>query len=188
MTKHRKNRGLRIARLLMVLSSLSPLFVIWSIRGSDLIPDSYLFGICAVLVLIPNAFLWVRIQTAKQLNEKRELIVGLADDHRDHLLVYLFAMLLPFYAADLGGWRELTAVIVALGLIVFLFLHLNLHYMNLLFAAFDFRVFTIYPGASSNSLSGNEPWVLISRRVTLPEGESVVAYRLSDTVYLEVEE
>jgi hypothetical protein len=30
---------------------------------------------------------------------------------------------------------------------VFLFWHLNLHYMNLLFAALGFRVFTVYPPA-----------------------------------------
>jgi hypothetical protein len=31
--------GLRAARLLMVLSSISPLFILWAIRGNSLIPD-----------------------------------------------------------------------------------------------------------------------------------------------------
>ena len=52
--------------------------------------------------------------------------------------LYLFAMLLPFYSQDLGSWRYLGASFAALAFIVFLFWHLNLHYMNLLFAALGF--------------------------------------------------
>ena len=36
-TTHRE--GLKAARLLMVLSSISPLFILWAIRGNSLIPD-----------------------------------------------------------------------------------------------------------------------------------------------------
>jgi hypothetical protein len=34
--------GLKVARLMMVLSSISPLFLLWAIRGSKLLPDRYL--------------------------------------------------------------------------------------------------------------------------------------------------
>ena len=57
------------------------------------------------MVIAPNAFLWLRIGTARRQADKRELVVGTADDHRDHILVYLFAMLLPFYSVDLQSWR-----------------------------------------------------------------------------------
>lgn len=97
--------GLKAARLLMVLSSISPLFILWAIRGNSLIPDRYFIAFCAVMVVVPNAFLWLRFWTARNQADKRELIVGTADDHRDHILVYLFAMLLPFYSEDLGSWR-----------------------------------------------------------------------------------
>jgi positive regulator of sigma E activity len=119
-----------MARLLMVLSSISPLFVLWAIRGNSLIPDKYFLSFCAAMVVLPNAFLGWRIKTAKKLQEKRELTVGSAEDHRAHLLVYLFAMLLPFYTAHLDSWRDLAAALAALGFIIFLFWHLNLHYMN----------------------------------------------------------
>jgi hypothetical protein len=179
--------GLRAARLLMVLSSISPLFILWAIRGNSLIPDRWFIGICAVLVVVPNAFLWLRIRTAKKQIDKRELTVGTADDHRDHILVYLFAMLLPFYSEDLGNWRYLGASVAALAFIVFLFWHLNLHYMNLLFAALGYRVFTVYPPADGNPLTGKSRQALITRRVSLSPGEKIVTYRLSDTVYLEVD-
>lgn len=130
--------GLRIARLMMVLSSISPLFILWVIRGNSLIPEYYFLGFCTFMVVVPSGYLWRRIVTAKKLKQLRPIVVGKAEDHRDHLLVYLFAMLLPFYAVDLGTWRDLAAVLAALGFIIFLFWHLNLHYMNILFAAFGY--------------------------------------------------
>lgn len=179
--------GLKAARLLMVLGSVSPLFILWAIRGNSLIPDRWFIGFCALMVVVPNAFLWLRIRTAKKQADRRELTVGTADDHRDHILVYLFAMLLPFYSEAIGTWRDLSATFAALAFIVFLFCHLNLHYMNLLFAALGFRVFTVYPPADANPLTGKTRQALITRRVSLASGDRIVAYRLSDTVYLEAE-
>ena len=188
MAKQRHPEGMRLARLLMVLSSISPLFILWGIRGNSLVPDSYFLSFCAVMVIVPNLFLWLRVRTARKLNEKRELVVGTAEDHREHLLVYLFAMLLPFYAADLGTYRDLAAALAALGFIVFLFWHLNLHYMNLLFAVFGYRVFTVNPPTDNNPLTGLVSQVLITRRPLVLPGEHLVVYGLSDTVTLEVKE
>jgi hypothetical protein len=179
--------GLKAARLLMVLSSISPLFILWAIRGNSLISDRYFIAFCALMVIFPNAFLWLRIRTARKQADKRELTIGTADDHRDHILVYLFAMLLPFYSEDLGNWRYLGASFAALAFIVFLFWHLNLHYMNLLFAALGYRVFTVYPPADGNPLTGKTRHAVITRRVSLSSGDRLIAYRLSDTVYLEAE-
>ena len=179
--------GLKAARLLMVLSSISPIFILWAIRGNSLIPDRWFVGICALMVVVPNAFLWLRIWTAKKQADKRDLTVGTAEDHRGHIIVYLFAMLLPFYSEALGTWRDLGATSAALAFIVFLFWHLNLHYVNLLFAALGYRVFTVYPPADGNPITGKTRQALITRRVSLASGDRIVAYRLSDTVYLEAE-
>lgn len=188
MNKQSHYEGLKVARLLMVLSSISPLFILWAIRGSSLISDRYFLVFCALMVIIPNAFLWFRIMTARKLQERRELIIGASEDHREHLLVYLFAMLLPFYTENLSTWRTFGSALAALGFIVFLFWHLNLHYMNVLFAALGYRVFTIYPPADGNPLNGRTSQVLITRRVTVSNGDRVAAYRVSDTVYFEVNE
>lgn len=180
------NEGLRVARLLMVLSSISPLFILWALRGSSLIPDLWFIGFCVTMVIVPNVFLWLRVHTAKKNEDKRELTVGRADDHRDHLLVYLFAMLLPFYSEDLGNWRYLGSSFVALVFIIFLFWHLNLHYMNLVFAIFGYRVFTVYAPKDGNDITSRRSIVVITKRESLSLGDHIDAYRLSDTVYLEV--
>lgn len=180
-----RSEGLKTARLLMVLSSISPLFILWAIRGTTLIPDRYFAGFCVLMIVLPNIFLRLRIRTAKQQEDKRELAIGKAEDHRGDILVYLFAMLLPFYSEDLGSWRYFGSSLAALAFIVFLFWHLNLHYMNLVFAARGYRVFTVYPPVDTNRLTGKASFALITRRVTLVAGDRVTAYRLSDTVYLE---
>lgn len=181
------SEGFKAARLLMVLSSISPLFILWAIHGNNLVPDRWFIGFCVLMVLVPNFFLWLRIYIARTRGDKRELTVGTADDHRDHILVYLFAILLPFYSQRLDTWRDLSATLGALAFIVFLFWHLNLHYMNLVFAARGLRVFTVDPPADGNQISGKVRYAVITRRISLSAGERLVAYRLSDTVYLEAE-
>ena len=176
--------GLKTARLFMVLSSMSPLFILWAIRGSNFIRDKYLLTFCAAMLVLPNLVLGLRIRAAIRANDNREISVGTAEDHRDHLLVYLFSMLLPLYAAELKSERDVAAVLVALAFIVFLFWHLNLHYMNVLFAVLGYRVFSVLP-PSGNPMSGRGGLVVITRRPVLASGDKLVGYRLSDTVYFE---
>ena len=80
------------------------------------------------------------------------------------------------------------ATLAALAFIVFLFWHLNMHYMNVLFAVLGFRVFTVYAPMDGNPLTGKGSIILITKRVAISPGEKITAYRLSDTVCLEVEE
>jgi hypothetical protein len=178
--------GLKVARFLMVLASFAPLFVLWAIRGGTPIPDRYLYVGCGVLIVLPNLFLWLRVRTARKLNEHREVAIGSADDHRDHLVVYLFVMLLPLYAVDLNSNRGLWADIMAVGFVIFVFWHLNLHYMNVVFAALGYRIFSVTPPRDENPLSGREAFVVITKRPILSPGERLAVYRVSDTVYFEV--
>ncbi len=60
----------------MVLTSISPLFhsLGHSWRQPD--PDHYFIVFCGLMVLLPNAFLWLRIGKAKRNNDRREVTVG----------------------------------------------------------------------------------------------------------------
>ena len=182
----RQHEGLIAARFIMVLSSISPLFILWAIRGTCLVPDIWFVAFCAIMVILPNAFLGLRIRTAVRLRETDEIIVGRAEDHRDHLLVYLFAILLPFYEAATSTWRDLASVLAALSFIIFLFWHLNLHYMNLVFAVLGYRVFTVFPPDDGNPISARGGRVIITRRTVMLPRDQFFAYRISDTVYLEM--
>ncbi len=180
-----RKEGLGLGRFLMVLSSISPLFALWAIRGTKLFSNCLFASCCAFLIIIPNAYIFVRLWVSKRNNERRPVIVGKSEDHRDHLLVYLFAMLLPFYTTSLNDWREFSATIVAVSFIVFLFWNLNLHYMNVLFAVLGYRIFTVFPVEDGNPLSGTIPVVLVTRRAAIPQGVEIRPYRLSSSVFWE---
>lgn len=175
-------------RLVLVLGSLSPLFVLWAIRGNELLPDAWLIPVCLGLVIIPNLLLISRRNGARRNSSTRELVVGRAEDHREHLIVYIFTIMLPLFGIEPDSWRDLAATGALLVLIVFIFWHLNLHYMNVLFAMMGRRVFTIYPVDDSNPHSGRETFALITRRAHLSPNERIVAYRLSDNVLWEYDD
>ena len=181
-----QNESLGFIRVMMVLSSFSPLFILWALRGNKEVSDLYLIPTCALFVIIPNLFLWRRITVAKKNNDRRTINVGAADDHKDHILVYLFATLLPFYSVGIESIRDVWTTVVALFFVLFLFLHLNLHYMNIIFAIMGYRIFTICPPDDNNSASGKVPQVLITKRAIVSKGDTVIAYRLSNTVFLEI--
>jgi hypothetical protein len=184
MKSNTPKEGLQVLRLIMVLSSMAPLFVLWAVRGSGPVPDKYFIPACLFFALAPTFVLWRRIWTAKKANDCQTKTVHQADDHRDHILVYLFAMLLPFYTVNLQNWREFAATAVALLFILFLFWHLNMHYMNLLFAIKGYRVFTVAPDPKDR-LGSKTPFVILTKRIALAESEQIEAYRLSDTVFIE---
>lgn len=177
--------GLGFLRVILVLGSISPLFVLWAVKGVALLPDIYFVSTCSCFAIIPSFLLLVRERVATKQRDFHPLQVGSVEDHRGHVLIYLFAMLLPFYRQIVDGWREFSALVVALIFIVFLFWHLNFHYMNILFAIRRYHVFTVYPPNEDNNYSSGESFIVITRRRNLQSGQSIVALRLSNTVYLE---
>lgn len=180
-----RREGLTGARVFMVLSSLSPLFALWAIRGTSLIPDGCFITACAIFVLIPYGVLWHRMRKAYRENDRIPKVMGYAEDNQSHILVYLFAILLPFYREEIETYRDLAAMVVALMFIVFLFWRLNLHYINILFALSGYRVFTVFPPPSDNPYSSQESFVLITFRRSLTRNMEFDPYRISNTVYFE---
>ena len=187
MTSTVPKEGFQILRLVMVLSSMAPLFILWAVRGSGPIPDRYFIPSCLFFAIVPTLVLQWRIRTAERTNDIQTKTIYHADDHRDHILVYLFAMLLPFYTVNLRDCREFAAALLALLFILFLFWHLNMHYMNLLFAFKGYRVFTVTPNPADR-VGSQAPFVILTKRIALPQGEQIKAYRLSDTVFIEKQE
>lgn len=177
--------GLGIARFAMVLSSLSPLFVLWGVRGTSLFSDKVTALACVLLVILPNVFLFARYRVAKSQDHRNEITVKECQDNRSHLLVYLFAVLLPLYSEHLTTWRGFSAAVVALSFVIFIFWKLDLHYINIVFLLLGYRVFSIAPIRDDNPFSRQDNIVLITRRIGLAPLEQVAAYRLSNTVYLE---
>jgi hypothetical protein len=179
--------GLRMARFLMVIGSLAPLFILWAIRGARVVPDNWWIGLCLLCVIVPNLVLYLRWRVARTNNDHRVILVKTAKDRSEYLLVYLFAMLIPLFGVDLGGWRDIVAVFVAVLFVVFVFWHMNLHYMNILFAAFGYHVFTVEAATSSGAETKPDTMtvIVLSKRSVIPASAQLDTIRLSDTVLVE---
>lgn len=175
-------------RLMMILNSFAPLFLLWALRGQSPFSQSTLFLLCGLSIAIPPMLVLARIRAAQNVERPQMLEVGKSEDGRDHLLVYLFATLLPFYATDMSQPRDFAALVVALLFVIFLFWYLDLHYVNILFAVLGYRVYTIEPADDGNPFSGRQRLILISKRRALRDSSSLEALQLSDTVYLELDE
>ncbi len=80
------------------------------------------------------------------------------------------------------------ALILALAFIIVLFWRLNLHYVNILFAIGGFHIFSVYPPTQDNLYANPDSYILITRSRTLHTGQNIVGLRLSNTVYMQVED
>ena len=183
----RHHEGFNVGRLLLVLSSISPLFILWAIKGTSFVPDQYLIPFCAAMVVLPSMFLYWRMQRARIKRDEREIVIGEVHDYRYHILTYIFTMLLPFYRQDIVSTRELLAVCAALIFIIVLFWKLNLHYINLIFIVRGYQILMVNSQNDENPYSGRENFMLITPRRNVQPGQRIMTYRVSDTVYLEGE-
>ncbi len=180
-----KKEGLTLARLLMVLASFSPLFLLWAIRGTTLLNNSAFALLCATLIILPNTFLLWQIKKAQSNKDIKTISIEFAEDHREHVIVYLFAILFPVYSLSLDTFRNLLSAVVALTLILVIFWCLNLHYINIFFSLFGYNLFTLIPPQRNDGISGEERLILITPRTFIRKNEQIDAVRISDTVFFE---
>lgn len=98
-------------------------------------------------------------------------------------------MLLPLYQASLGSVRDIYATLFALGLILFVFWHMGLHYMNVLFAISGYRIYTVQAGDEGSGSSDNFKmltYAVISKRSHIPTGGApLTGYRLGGNVLVD---
>lgn len=188
-TKPKIREGLGGIRFLLVWSSLSPVFLLWAIRGVDTIRDAVWVPICIALFLLPSVLLFFFFRRAKKQQNDKTITIRSAKDQREHLLVYLFAMLIPLFDANLGGYRDLIAVFVALLFVLFLFWHMRLHYMNLFFALFGYKIFTVEAGSGNEIMGGGTPnastYAVLSKRHHLTPEEVLTGWRLGGNVLVD---
>lgn len=179
-----------MARLLMVLSSFSPLFLLWAMQKVGpikcyeyiiLTPKQWWIG-CLLLATIPTAVLYFRYRIARNNKDEVELTVMRSEDHSEHLLTYLVANLLPFYSSPINSVRSLATVIAAIAFVIFIMWRMNLHYINLYFALQGYKVYTI----TLNEAQGRKA-ILLSKRNYIAVDAKVRGTRLSNTVFIETE-
>lgn len=178
----------RFQSYMLVLSSMSPLFILWALRGTSLMPQWAFIVICAALFLLPNLYLALMLWTVKRSKSTRTITVHSADDRRQDVISFLFAMLLPFYAVDMDTWRNFGATIAAFVIVVILFASLNLQYMNLIVAVKGYHCFQVSTPPSQHDHLPPQQFMVISKHSTLPDGRRVTGYLAMNNILVEESE
>ena len=183
----RSSEGLGWLRLVLVLAAFWPLFILWAVRGSRFVDGRLLAIGCLVAIALPHLALAGRIWLVQHRRRQSILFVDSSQNSRDHVLVYLFAVLLPLYSLDSSDWRGFATILVAFTFIAVVFWVLRLHYVNLLFEIAGYHAFTVQSPNDGNPLSGHLHTIVLTHRSRLPRGR-IEAYPIGHGVLLEVDD
>ncbi len=187
MKEARYGEGPLLHRLLLVLSSMSPLFLLWAIRGTDVMPERRFLVICAALVLLPNAWLALLVVRAVRNKIQRTIVVGETDDHRQDIISYLFATVLTFYATNLSDGRHVLATASAFVIVVVLFVSLNFHYMNVFAAVLGYHCIQVHTAEDEDTASSTPSFMVVAKKAHLRPGSRFTGYIISPTVLVRLE-
>ena len=173
------SEGLPLVKFMMLLSSMAPLFILVAARGMNtVICDKYLWIAVGCLVLLPYLILQLRIYRAKKSNDTFLLDVSEVKSNKEYLFTYLFTVLLPLYSVAITNYREFSAMVIAICIVIFVLWNMNLHFINILFAIQEYRVYTIESFHCA---------ILLTRRTRIPgDLKELKVHRLSNNVFIEI--
>lgn len=175
----------KFLRLIFVIASLTPLFLMWAIKGSPIISNETMILGCAGIIILSNGAIFLRWWIAVKENQVMEAIVESSTDHTEHLVVYLLAVFLAIYSSSISSLREFLATLFALSLIVILFWFSRLHYLNLIFALIGYKTFTVTRRHPDSNFNKTTKVVVLSKRDQINPNEKIICYRLSHDFWIE---
>lgn len=181
----KQKEGLPFVKFMMLLSSMTPLFILVGIRGIQikngeelLIAPMHTWIIIGCLIIIPYLAIKLRIYFSKKSNDIYLLNVYEATLNKEYLFTYLFTVLLPLYSVSISSLNEFYAVICAIVFVLFILWNMNMHFINIFFAFGGYRVFT---------LPNQNGAVLLSIRQCIPNNfETIKVHRISNSVFIEL--
>ena len=175
-----QKEGLPVIKMMMLLSSMAPLFLLIGLRGIDqkVICDKILWIGISILVIIPLMFTAIRIMAAKKNRDILKVDITQTSNNKDYLFTYLFTVLLPLYSFTITSDRDAFALLFALVVVIFVLWNMNLHFINFFFAMQGYKVYTL------DSVEGA---ILLSTRHILPKNQNLLSvHRLSNSVFIEL--
>ncbi len=177
--------GDRFIRSMLVLSGLSPVFLLWAVRGVQDVSGNLWAGICLMLFVIPSAAMKIVIRSAKLQENIKVIVPSQTEVHQEQLLTYLLAMLLPLIEVSFNGLRNALAGLLSLTFTSFLFYKMELHYMNLFFLLIGYRIFELHVETDVDGCRSLR-FVVIPKRRFVEPGSRFAGYRLGGNVLMEV--
>jgi hypothetical protein len=182
-------RRLGFFRLMLILSSFSPLWLIWWARGLPPFPAVVMAGhsfagstvasVAVVLLsLLPTGLVAWRWHRATKKRQFITYTLHSVEDGRGQIFEYLLAVLLTMFFVDIGTPRALGAALAAFSLIVWVFAHMDLHHANLLVGLRRYRIYLCH-------LDGHNrrPIIVLARQMP-PTNQALDLLRLDDRLYV----
>lgn len=165
---------------MLVIASLSPVFIVWAVLGNPKIPDNYFIPACSLFVTVPHLIILYRIKAAKRQNNFVTKKVYNSKDSKEQLLTYFLPLVLPLMAVSFQSWRAFSATIVVFIIMAFASWHLEIYYLNIFFAIFGYRIYQINSDGTQPSTQ-----VLITKRSYIPDDETIHALHLGANIFYE---
>jgi hypothetical protein len=167
---------MNLIKFILVLACMAPLFILMAIRGIGVVPWEWYFPAFLALAIVPNLYLLLRMWQARRLNDRKRITVDFATDNREQLITYIFAMLLPLFQSSVSTESDLYAALAATLIVVFIFGHMELYYMNFVLAFMGFRIISVNAGAGQFGVSH----VLITKRTNFSGQLQLTPLRITD--------
>ena len=175
-----------VLRFVFILSSISPVFFVSIFQTPKFVDQFYWSLTFSVLFLFPNLLMGLRWILAKRKNLTSVYNITKSEDGREHVFTYLFALIIPFFSEEIDSLFKLISFIFLMVFVVFIFWHMRLHYLNLIFALAGYKVLNIrvrsHPGAHSSV--AERRYILLSKDEDVEAGERLRCVRLSNHILM----
>lgn len=164
-----------ITKFALVLACMAPLFLLMAIRGIGVVPWEWYFPTFIAFAVLPNLYLILRMWQAKRLNDRKRIVVDGVTDNKEQLITYVFAMLLPLFQSGVSTENDLFAALAATLIVIFIFGHMELYYMNFFLAFAGYRVLSV---KAVGQFGVNH--VLITKRTSFSPQSQLTPLRITD--------
>jgi hypothetical protein len=164
-----------LVRILLFLSSYSPLFLILAIQNfSDQVAwSTVLLALSAVSV----AALRIYINKARTL-EPHPVTAATAQAVGTEAMGYIVTYIIPFLGLSLGSSKDIASLLILLAMLGVIYVDSNLIYVNPILNIFGYHLFQI-------SNPDGKPSALITWRRYVKQGEQLSVISLGDFVDME---
>lgn len=164
-----------VARLILFLSSYSPLFVIVGLLTSGPNLD---VGIAFYLLAFLSGAGLVLFLKAVQRYTPHEILVAKTSTKDSELTGYVVTYLLPFLAFSTSNWTLLVSLGVLFAVIAILYVQSGMIHINPLLSILGYHLFDVETQEGKVS-------ALISRRIYVRTGSALKVVSLSDYILME---
>lgn len=178
-----RENGLKFFRFLLLISSISPVFVLLALKGASFVADDYNVAYNSIMwgiFIVSFLPLLIRYQIAK--NEKVKLAINKnVTPCIEEYSTYILSIALPLCQNDLISEKNFLFFIAMIVFVLIVFYVFNLYYLNIFFYLLGYKLYKVVPSRSHS-------YVVISKKeIQEIQSKDIVAIRLTNSLFWERE-